>query len=158
MLFRSNAKVTAYLLDTTMWKGFKDSNGYAEYSIGGPTIELFRDSYNVTHETDIETEVTDRGYQLRWKTEYNSNSYANTINGLTTSESLYVISSTINASGMWVASPSGFREDFVLGVGNDGDVHNYGYANDGIGVRPCAVLKSNIQIEKQEDGSYLIVE
>ena len=100
-----------------MWKGFKDSNGYAEYAIGSPTLELFRDSYNITHETDIETQVNERGYQLRWKTEDNSNSYANSITGLSTSESLYVISSTTKASEMWVASPSASNAGDVMYLG-----------------------------------------
>ena len=54
----TNMKATAYLLDTNMWKGFKDNTSYAQYSIGAPTLELFRDSYNVTHEEDIETRVS----------------------------------------------------------------------------------------------------
>ena len=105
-----------------MWKGFKDSNGYAEYAIGSPTLELFRDSYNITHETDIETQVNERGYQLRWKTEDNSNSYANSITGLSTSESLYVISSRTNAFGMWLASPSGSSVARVMYVNDGGGV------------------------------------
>ena len=136
-----NAKATAYLLDTTMWKGFKDSNGYAEYSIGSPTLELFRDSYNITHATDIETGVNAKGYQLRWKTENNSNSYKNYISGLSTSESLYVISSSANAFGMWLASPSGSNECFVMRVYANGLVDNYNYSYDDLRCPPASFSK-----------------
>ena len=136
-----NAKATAYLLDTTMWKGFKDSYGYAEYSIGSPTLELFRDSYNITHATDIETGVNAKGYQLRWKTENNSNSYNNYISGLSTSESLYVISSKTNAYGMWLASPSGRFENYVMRVGDYGYVDSGSCNYDGLRCPPDSFSK-----------------
>ena len=124
-----------------MWKGFKDSNGYAEYSIGSPTLELFRDSYNITHATDIETGVNATGYQLRWKTENNSNSYANSITGLSTSESLYVISSKTNAYGMWLASPSGGYEYSVMTVDGRGYVDRDTYDINDLRCPPASFSK-----------------
>ena len=35
-----NMKVVAYMLDTTAWSTFKDSNGKADYAIGGTTIGI----------------------------------------------------------------------------------------------------------------------
>ena len=57
-----NAKATAYLLDTNVWSGFANSS-YADYAIGGPSLELFVDSYNTTHaeENTLETQVVDDG-------------------------------------------------------------------------------------------------
>ena len=40
-----NMKSVAYMLDTNIWNTFKEE-GVAEYAIGGPTIELFFESYN----------------------------------------------------------------------------------------------------------------
>ena len=152
------AKATAYLLDTEAWSGFKDSN-YAQYAVGAPTIELFRDSYNVTHDTDIETGVTATGYQLRWKTADNSNSYGVRISGLDTSESLYVISDTFDDTvyGMWLASPSANDDSGVMLVdwagGVSYDHHGYTY-----GSRPIICLKSDTQLIKKANGTYEIID
>ena len=41
-----NAKAVAYLMDQDVWDEYKDSEGNASYAIGGPTLELFMNSYN----------------------------------------------------------------------------------------------------------------
>ena len=158
---KNNMKATAYLLDTNVWSGFKDASGYAEYAIGGPTLELFTSSYNVTHESDISTQVeNDIGYQLMWNT---LGVWSDRIENLDASQSLYVISDKTNAEGMWLASPSQTGDDidppgdFMLTV-YDNQIYVPTWNNGSYGARPCIVLKSNIQIEKQEDGTYLIVE
>ena len=117
-----NAKATAYFLDTNAWSGFKDARGYAEYAIGGPTLELFRDSYNITHETDIDTQVTAAGYKVKWSKDASYSSY---ISGLKTNESLYVISNTFDNAlyGMWVASPSAHSTSYVVCVYSNGYVY-----------------------------------
>ena len=152
-----NAKVVAYLLDKTQWSGFANSS-YAEYAIGGPTLELFRDSYNAIHSVKtIETQTTERGYQLRWS---GVGSYDYKMSGLSTSESLYVINNNANAIGMWMASPSDNSYSHVMYVYYSGDVFGYYYyfRDRNIGARPIISLKSNIKIEKQENGTYNIVE
>ena len=104
-----NMKATAYLLDTEAWSVFKDSENEeeskVEYVIGGPTLELFIASYNNTHETDINYEVTDAtGYKIKWSTD---SSYDYDISGLDTTETLYINDETDNrAWGYWLASPS----------------------------------------------------
>ena len=61
-------KATAYLLDTDVWSGFKDTNNKAEYAIGAPTLELFIASYNNTHsENTIDYELlNENGYAIKW--------------------------------------------------------------------------------------------
>ena len=157
------AKTIAYLLDTNQWGGFKDNNGYADYAIGGATIELFRDSYNVTHDIDLETQVNATGYQLRWKTEDNSNSYAKQIAGLSNVKNLYAIDSSATILGMWLASPGDSNARSIListlgKVGLSGFIDTSGAQHALYGARPCICLNSDVQLEKQADGSYLIVE
>ena len=53
-----NAKAVAYLMDQEVWKDYKDSEGKASYAIGGPTLELFINSYNAT------AEENGRGYSI----------------------------------------------------------------------------------------------
>ena len=44
-----NGKAVAYMQDTEAWSIYKDSQGYAEYAIGGSSLEMLYDSYIQTH-------------------------------------------------------------------------------------------------------------
>ncbi len=79
-----NMKAIAYMMDTDSWSKFVD-NTYAEYAIGGPTLELFCASYRATHpDKYIECDsVTKNGYQVKWS---NTSSYSNSVRGLTRGE------------------------------------------------------------------------
>ena len=37
-------------MDQNVWGNYKDVNGNAAYAIGGPTLELFRNSLNLTRQ------------------------------------------------------------------------------------------------------------
>ncbi len=95
------------------------------------------------------------GYQIR-KTA--NDSWSNGISSmLKTSDSLYVISSQSDALAYWVASPSANGTDYVMNVSYDGYV-NYSYSsNYCIGFRPLVSLKSDVQLQKNEDGTYTIL-
>ena len=149
-----NAKATAYLLDKTQWSVFRNAE-YAEYAIGGPTLELFAASYNKTHTTKtIETEASSStGYKVKWSTD---SSFSNNITGLDTDNDLYVLENA-NAFGMWVASPSAYKASYVMVVGSYGCVNSNPYSYAYNGARVLVSLKSNIRIEKIEEGRYQIV-
>ena len=57
----NNIKATAWLTDTSnnsIWsKTYKDTNGVASDAIGWPTIELFVESYNATHNSEVPVTV-----------------------------------------------------------------------------------------------------
>ena len=142
-----NIRSVAYMLDSNIWKD-KYQNSYAEYVIGGPTIEMFNASYKATHtEKYIEEEVTDaNGYKVKWNTD---SSFDDSIEGLSTSEleNLYVINDQKNTYGYWLASPSANYDDTLLYVYCDGfvDYRDYsGYGNPGLRALVC--LKSNVQL------------
>ena len=79
-----NGKAVAYMQDTEAWSIYKDSQGYAEYAIGGPSLEMLYDSYIQTHtkvegkykytvtgedrdkNTDGATGSGHAGYQISW--------------------------------------------------------------------------------------------
>ena len=136
----------AYMLDRDIWKTMYQ-NSYAEYVLGGPTIEMFCASYKATHtEKYIEEEVTNAsGYKVKWNTD---SSYSYYISGLSTSEleNLYVISDTTKAEAYWLDSPSAEADDQLIIVSCDGDVDYYYYADRGFGLRALVCLKSNVQL------------
>ena len=101
----SNMKQVAYMLDTEAWSKFKGEK--AEYAIGGPTIELLFKSHNQKYNTNLLAKaLSANGYQLSYN---GGESYGYMITKqLEAKDSLYAISSTNNANGMWLASPSDF--------------------------------------------------
>ena len=147
-----NIRAVAFMLDETRWSAMYANPSYAEYAIGGPTLEMFVASYNKTHETPMYCSADSTGYCISW-TNGGTDKY---ISGLDTSESLYVINDTSKAYAMWLGSPSAYYSDYVMYVSFDGGV-DYGYylGNDP-GFRPIVCLNSDIQLEKQSSGTYLI--
>ena len=150
----NNMKAVAYMLDTTAWSTFKDSNGKADYAIGGPTLEMLFKSYNQKHPgKNYEAQATKaEGYQLRvnggtWKDYTDSSS-----DYLDSSDSLYVLPSSKGANAMWVASPSAYYTNHVMRVDCTGYVSNNYYYNGNAGFRPLVCLKSNVQLQESGDG------
>ena len=153
-----NISSVAYMLDTEIWNT-KYKNSYADYAIGGPTIELFNASYKATHPNNnyIEATVYDSsGYKVKWSTD---SSYSNSsIRGLSTSEleNLYV-RGVSKAYGMWLASPfATIDNDALFFVISDGVVGADYY--DGIhpGLRAIVCLSSNVQLVPNGDAYDLI--
>ena len=108
----TNIRAVAYMLDTDIWNPIY-KNEYAEYAIGGPTLEMFCASYKDTHKNNyIECTANSTGYQVRWQ----GGSYANSIRDLTEDEynSIYIKSDYSKAIAMWLASPSAHSAAYFL--------------------------------------------
>ena len=151
----NNMKAVAYMLDTNVWSTFTDNEGKAEYAIGGPTLDLFCASYNQKYPSkQIQYQSSSSGYQVKWSTD---GSYSYSISGLPTNDSLYVISSTSKAQGMWLASPSAYSGRYVMDVYYDGYVNGDSYNSSDPGLRPLVCLKSDVRLLQQSDGTYKII-
>ena len=100
----SNIRAVAYMLDTSIWNPIY-KNEYAEYAIGGPTLEMFCESYKDTHPTKyIEGTAHPGGYQVRWQ----GGTYDYSISGVLQDEynSIYIKSDTSKTTAMWLATSS----------------------------------------------------
>lgn len=149
-----NMKAVAYMLDTKAWGKF--ANGNAEYAIGGPTLELFVKSYNLTHERKLKVMSVEIGYMIKYE---DKNDFHYYVSMLESRDSLYFKPDTSEARAMWLASPSAFFTDYVMNVdyldyeGNvDYDTNNA----TGIGFRPLVCLKSDIRFEETKAGFKII--
>ena len=141
-------KAVAYMLDTNIWNIFKTEK--AEYAIGGPTVEMLMASYNKKYNANYMTRAKNNvGYEISKDGGVNWALYYNEM--LSTSDNLYVISSSTNAYAMWLASTSA-SDGCVLDVDINGRVFNNGYTDNRIGFRPLVCLNSNIQLEIDGDG------
>lgn len=148
-----NMKAVAYMLDTNVWSSFAGEN--AEYAIGGPTIEMLMKSYSQKYHVDYRAQVSsDKGYEISID---GGKNWANTyMEALDKNDSLYVIKSSSKAGAMWMASPSASTSSYVMDVIFDGSISIIGYGDRTPGFRPVVCLKSSVQLEDQEDGTYII--
>ena len=164
----SNMKAVAYMLDTNAWSGFREE-GVAEYAIGGPTIELLFEAYNKAHPDD---EYPNGKYKARAKSatgyeistdggEEGGNTWSDDITSsadyLNDSDPTFVINSTANAYGMWLASPSAFNTSNVMHVSCNGYVGYYSCRNTNHGFRPLVCLESRIELKKTGENIYEII-
>ena len=106
----NNMKATAYLLDTEIWKGFKNSTK-AKYAIGAPTLDMFVASYNTRFAKQIETIAQETGYKLKFT---DGDSYE--VVSLRTYDYLTAHQDKHNyANQMWLASPLALRQRLLDG-------------------------------------------
>ena len=132
-----NAKAVAYLMDQDVWDKYKDSEGNATYAIGGPTLELFKNSYNKSEETTNEIEITNCT-----STGYSENTSSNWLLE-TYNKGIYN-----NGTGSYwrLASPGSLISHNMLGVnGGSGNLYDSSLSF-GLGLRPIVIIpKSKFQ-------------
>ena len=143
------------LLNINNWDGFVNNN-YARYAIGGPTIEMWVESWNV------------RGYKKSYCDNTNRNGYY--VGDIKTSETTnYDLSSDSgykdtlyfphqsgisNCYGYWVASPSACDMLSLVRINCNGYVDYNHCDNLNLGVRPLVCLNSSISATKDEENIW----
>ena len=142
----ANAKATASMLSQTAWNGFKDEN-YAQYAVGGPTLEMLVTSYNAKGYDDLYTNVNDIGYYVGNTEGTTSDSYDvkdDTNNG--SDDTLYFPHKDRvgNCFGYWLASPSARYANGVMGVYFSDINGSAYYGSSYFSMRPVVSLKSNV--------------
>ena len=144
------------MLDTNVWTRQYGDNNFADYVIGGPTLEMFVASWNTKHpDNKIYCNGTgsdsEYGYYVG-----NTSGETNTGADIETSDSTYVKTDDGKAEGFWLASPSTFDRGFnILGVQYYGYVNTSDYCNlSTYGFRPLVCLSSNVKLVSNGNGTY----
>ena len=138
----SNAKAIAYLMDQDVWDEYKDEARNASYAIGGPTLELFMNSYNNSEETTNEIEITNcisTGYSQNTSSNWLLETYNNGIYNNGTGSYWYLASPSgdVNAHSYGSSVFSVCENDGYLYIGNT-------YSS--FGLRPIVIIpKSKFQ-------------
>ena len=159
--YYDSMKAVAYMLDTNTWSVYAGDK--ADYAIGGPTIELFFKSYDEKYGAEYMARArSNLGYEMSedggitWWEPYD--------NYLNQNDSTYVISSEEKANGLVIASPyyENVERNHLIGIGNEGGLYSweaddYNSIGTKYGLRPIVCLKSDVALEKNDDGSYTIV-
>ena len=151
----TNSKCVSELLDPDKWSGFKDGEGYAQYAVGGPTVEMWCESWNAAH-------VDSKIYTNKGASESAPGYYVGTSEFATTTSyeligidatrdklwypnyNAYAVDGSNACYGYWLASPSASSTgNALLYVWFGGKVNNANYA-DGLGLRPVVCLNSGV--------------
>lgn len=151
-----NIRSVSYMLDTNVWTSKYGDNNFADYVIGGPTLEMFVASWNTKHSDnkiycDGTGSDSEYGYYVGSKS--GETSYYTFID---TSDSTYVKTSQYKAEGFWLASPSAHCSDggTVMLVRCLGRVNANYYFSTTYGFRPLVCLSSNVKLVSNKDGTY----
>ena len=138
----NNAKAVAYLMNQNVWNEYKDNEKKVSYAIGGPTLELYINSFNESEETTEKINIlncTSTGYQ--------QNTYLNMISKKYNNE-IYN-----NGTDYWLASS--FIGGNVYFVGSyDGKLYgdNVVATSATYGLRPMVIIpKSNFTYQIIEE-------
>ncbi len=151
-----NAQCVSTLLNPSYWTGYIDnSKGNNQIAIGGPTVQLWMDSWNARYpEQKVYCDSTNaNGYYVR-----KSSGSATTSIGLNQNKNnggeLYFAN---NFSALtdgnntvdyyWLASPSAGSSNYLLGVYFNGRVYSNSYNSYYGGLRPVVCLQSNISLK-----------
>ena len=142
-----NVQCVSTLLNSNNWTSYIDSRmGENQYAIGGPTIELWIDSWNSIYKD---------------KTLYCNNSNANGYYIGTTlfpkTESVELKSNINNAEKIyfvnsqkgiyWMASPSAHYQNNLMRVKSSGKIDYYRCSAEECAIRPVVCLTSNISLK-----------
>lgn len=151
----NNIKAMAYMLDKEVWKVYKDKSGKAKYAIGGPTLELILNSYNQKNKKDYKAEVRDdNGYSISID---NGQTWEKSISGiLGVDDNTYVIRDNSNAIQTWIASPSSNANNNMIAINTSGAITFQYYGSNEPGFRPVVCLKNEVELERNNDGSFSI--
>ena len=154
-------QAAAWLCSPSQWTTYVDSSK-ANYAIGGPSAEMYVESYNQVPHT-IGNYTLGAAYR-----ETNVPGYIYTVNGVQSTisrddystgddtldykgyNSMYAVQNGSKSGDWWLASPSSNYSGYVCYV-NSGNAGLYAsYYSNSIGVAPLVSLKSGIQVEIEE--------
>ena len=153
-----NAQATASLLDTVAWDGFVNST-YADYAIGGPTLEMWVASYNAKGYTPLYTNINESGYYigLNGETEEDYQWIIEGTEGIEISgynDKLYFPyqEKVNNCKGYWLASPSSISYlDYLMSIAYQGALVGNDHYSNYLSVRPLVSIKHNITATKTDN-------
>lgn len=149
-----NEQAVAYLCDTSKWTTYYDS-AKANYAIGGPSLEMYADSYNKTHNsnsliytctptTGTSSTNTGNGYFVGANGTYSNSGWHTNNNAIDTLQNgIYMVSNKY----FWLASPAANHAGNVIQVRGYNAYVNGDNLSFNVGVCPLVSLKSDFQIK-----------
>ena len=155
---KENSKCVSGLLNTNNWTAFVDTN-YADYAIGGPTLNMYKASWNAKGYTTLYTNTNTNGYYVGTSANPTTTSVDMSSDKAGYGDTLYYPyqSSYSNCYGYWLVAPSAARTDGIMSVYDDGSVDYGTYGSYAFGVRPLVSLKSGVALQENSDGTVTLI-
>ena len=161
---KESSKAVSTLLNTENWTAFV--NEYADYVIGGPTLQMWIASWNEKYNDNIEIRVAENGYEVKLDGTANWSAAIDMKNKEGYTNELYFPKLT-DASGntrcnYWLSSPGQQAgsalptADIYQITDEEGQSIYATYSGVGGGFRPVVSLKANQNLVK-ENGVWNIV-
>ena len=145
-----NGRCVSALLNTNNWTGFVDST-YGEYAIGGPTIEMWVNSYNSRGYTQLYcNNVNNSGYfvgNTNMPTTFFHDIIDDNNSGI--GDTLYFPQYSGKSSYMWISSPSSSGNVMISSSSSNSSesIGNTNYNRNNVGIRPLVCLNSEVTAE-----------
>lgn len=150
-----NTIAILYMLNSNYWKKYVDEN-YADWAIGGPTLEMFCASVNIGTDLFYKVDMADSARNRLGILEELDK-------GDTCGYAFYSEDGNLPKNTMWyrnekywLASPS--WKEGIFYINSDGKLSNGDYTNytNTYGCRPIVCLKSNVALKSNGNGTYSI--
>ena len=153
-----NSKCVSGLLNTNNWTAFVDTN-YADYAIGGPTLNMYIASWNAKGYTTLYTNTGTDGYYVGTSANPTTDSADISSDTAGYGDTLYYPhqSDYSNCSAYWLAAPSARSTDNIMRVYCSGKVDCSFYDFKYFGVRPLVSLKSGVTLQDNSDGTVTLI-
>jgi len=143
---RGNSKAVASMLDIELWDGYTNTT-YAKYAIGGPTLEMFCESYNATHTIQLKAkEEYNYGYMIQKDDEADSEHALKLLENKGFDEMYF-------KNYIWLSSP--MFDPYCVGNVNGNKIGYTSFNNKGFGFRPLVSLKSNVHLVENKNGDNI---
>ena len=155
---KENSKCVSGLLNTNNWTDFVDTN-YADYAIGGPTLNMYIASWNAKGYTKLFTNTSTNGYYVGTSANPTTDIAVMSSDTAGYGDTLYYPHQSIysNCSGYWLAAPSANYTYSIMSVYLYGYVTNDADNNYFFGVRPLVSLKSGVTLQENSDGTVTLI-
>ncbi len=168
----TNSYCVSKLLSTTYWDDFKNTT-YADYAVGGATLEMWCASWNAYLTAKPNSDFKEMtagstnnyGYYVSsgsmadkyslYMTGTQSSLNSTQLSTLASNYSLYFphTSGVSSCYGYWLASPAVSNYDALMSVYFSGSVNRSNYYDSTLGLRPVVCLNSEVSATK-DDGVW----
>ena len=154
-----NAQCVTALLNSNYWTGYIDnSKGNNQTAIGGPTVELWMESWNTRYpDQKIYCDSANaNGYYVRTSLGSATDGIGLSSNKENGGELYFANNYNSLEDGnntvdyYWIASPSSYNSYNLLRVGHNSNVYYYNYSSGYGGLRPVVCLSSGTTVNAED--------
>ena len=164
----ANYKCVSYLLNTTLWKKYVDSErddidtNFADACIGGPTLEMICASWSEsTPNEPLFYEVNTNGYIIGSSTPVTGSSSINGSGFSGFNNTLFFPHNNVRNTNLWndswnhlLASPGGASANYMSSLRHTGIIGDNNDWTYGGTIRPVVCLKSTTKLTKDSNGIW----